>query len=60
MVIRLVLFLGGKRVSPPRGTGVSDLDSSEVVAPLWNVGGFNGHGRGVDKGAEFPFVLLDV
>jgi len=61
VVIRTVLFLsGGKRVSLPRGTGGSDLDSSEVVAPLWNVGGFIGHGWGVDKGDEFPFVLLHV
>ena len=47
-------------MSPPQGTGGSDLDSSEVVAPLWNVGGFIGHGLGVDKGDEFPFVLLHV
>jgi len=60
VVIRTVLFLGGKWVSPPRGTGGSDLDSSEVVAPLWNVGGSIGHGRGVDKGDEFLFVLLHV
>jgi len=59
-VIWTVLFLRGKWVSPPRGTGGSDFDSSEVVAPLWNVGGSIGHGRGVDKGDEFPFVLQHV
>jgi len=47
-------------VSPPQGTGGLDLDYSEVVAPLWNVGRFIGHGRVVDKGDEFPFVLLHV
>ena len=36
------------------------LDSSEVVAPLWNVGKTIGPGRGVDKGDEFPFALLHV
>jgi len=57
-VLDRTLSLARKRVSPPRGG--SDLDSSEVVAPLWNVGGFIGHGRGVDKEDEFPFVLLHV
>jgi len=47
-------------VSPPRGTGESDLDPSEVVALLWNMGESIGPGRGVDKGDEFPFALLHV
>jgi len=53
-------FSQGRRVSSPRGMGGLDLDSSEVVAPRRNVGGFIGPGRGVDKGDEFLFVLLHV
>ena len=53
-------FSRGSVVSSPRGTGGSDLDSSEVVATLWSVGRFIGHGQGVDKGDEFPFVLPHV
>jgi len=40
--------------------GGSDLDSSEGIAPRWNVGGFIGPGQGIDKIDEVLFALLYV
>jgi len=48
-------------MSPPRGMGGSDLDSSEMVTPLFGTWADSlVMARVFDKGDEFPFVLPQV
>jgi len=60
VVIQTILFLGGGVCLLLEVWVGWTLDSSEVVAPRRNVGGFIGPGRGVDKGDDFLFVLSHV